>query len=261
MRHEIDLSNFQVYNDFSKIDGLAVLEENKNGIKTYSVSIDKENALKLNKREGKYSTIEFQDITDIDNRNDVLEVFVDILKKFILELGIDNADTCLIIGLGNKNSTPDSLGARSICDVIVTNHLYELVEVDSSFRRTYKIVPGVVSETGINSFDYINSIVKKIKPDFVIVIDSLVTNEKSRICKSIQITDSGIVPGSGVLMGKGLFDYENLKRPVIAIGVPTVVLIDENFMLVPNELDFLISKLGDVIGKGINKVLHTHKLV
>lgn len=258
MRHEIDLSSFQIHNDFTKIDGISVLEENKNGIKIYSVLIDKINARKLKKREGKYLTIEFLDITDIDNRYDVEKTFISKLTLFISELGINKDDSCLIIGLGNRNSTADSLGPLVNDEIIVTNHLFELTSVDESFRRTYKLAPGI--DTGIDTSDYIRSIVKTIKPKFIIIIDSLVCNNASRVCKSIQITDSGIAPGSGTSKNDSLLSNKNLGVPVIAVGVPTVVLTDEQYMIIPNNLDFLLSKLSFIIGNGINKAIHEHKL-
>ena len=129
----------------------------------------------------------------------------------------------LIVGLGNDKSTPDSLGPLVVDDIIVTNHLYLIGEMSSNFNRVAAINPGVMGETGIETSDIIKAIINEIKPDYLIVIDSLASKSIDRLNKTIQITDAGIHPGSGIGNRRKEISIDTLKIPVIAIGVPTVV--------------------------------------
>ena len=130
----------------------------------------------------------------------------------------------LIVGLGNRKSTPDCLGSISIDKVIVTKHFFDLnINVDDNFSKVCTFLPGVVGQNGIETSDSIKAIVNNIKPDIVIIIDSLSSNTISRVNKSIQITDSGIFPGSGVGNKRKEISKDILGVPVIVIGIPTVV--------------------------------------
>src|SRR5574344_1698164 len=137
MKHEIDLKNYQIRTDL-------VIE-----------------------------TLENKDITDNTNLKNIIEVF-SIKLKYLLNLNnINENDTCLIIGLGNINSTPDALGPKVINEVLVTSHLFKLGVVEEGYRNVSAISPGVMAQTGIETSEYIKSIVDLIKPNFVIVIDAL----------------------------------------------------------------------------------------
>ncbi|MBP3920062.1 MAG: GPR endopeptidase [Bacilli bacterium] len=333
MKHEIDLGKYQLRTDLAieLVNDDSLKTEVIDGVKVTSIYIDKDKSMIINKKVGNYITIEFDDITDYDNRECVKRVFVSELGKLIDILGINDKDTCLVVGLGNVNSTPDSLGPMSVSNLIITNHLYELGELGSNYRRVSSLVPGVMAETGIETSDIIKSVVFSVKPNFVIVIDALASSSIERVNKTIQITDTGIHPGSGIGNSRKEISSDVLGVPVIAIGVPTTVdavsivsdtidymsrhfsyikqnidnpmnrlivkgnvnfldkdvvvkkedrerlfglvgnlshdetrqLIDEvltpigyNFMVTPKEIDFVIVKLCDVIGNGINDCLH-----
>jgi len=226
MNNEIDLSKYQIRTDLA-IDYVEEKKELKgvkhstkiiDDIKITDVELSDNNV--LNKKKGKYITLEFEDVTDIENREKVTNILTDILKK-ILKLNKDSFG--LIIGLGNDKSTPDSLGPLVVNDIIVTNHLYILNELSDNYKRLAAINPGVMGETGIETSDIIDGVVKKIKPSFLIVIDSLASKSIERLNKTIQITDTGIHPGSGIGNKRKEISYETLGIPVIAIGVPTVV--------------------------------------
>lgn len=173
-------------------------------------------------QEGNYITLSFEDITDFDYREKVGKHFEKILKDILKLNNIKDSDTCLIIGLGNRLSTPDSLGPKVIDDIVVTNHLFEYASVKKGIRRVYSLIPGVMANTGIESSIIISSIIKEIKPDFVICIDALASMSLERINKTIQITDTGIHPGSGVGNNRLEISKKTMGIPVIAIGVPTV---------------------------------------
>lgn len=229
MKHEIDLKNYKIRTDLAieQVEGSDNLEGVKqdgyvkNNIKVTNVVLDRNN--KLGKCSGNYITIEFNDITDTNNRKNVEDVLKDEIKKILNKMSIKDDDVCLVIGLGNDKSTPDSLGPLTINNILVTNHLYMLNSLDNNYRRVCAINPGVTGETGIETSDIILSIVKEIKPDFIITIDALASQSISRVNKTIQMTDSGIHPGSGIGNKRKEISKNTIGIPVLSIGVPTVV--------------------------------------
>ena len=239
MDKEIDLSKYQVRTDLAiddleeskKLKGVKYKTDIINGIKVTNVELDSEND--LDKKKGKYITLEFDDVTDTNNMRKVIETLTLVLKK-ILKLKKDSYG--LIVGLGNDKSTPDSLGPLVVEDIIVTNHLYVLNEMSENYKRLSAINPGVTGETGIETSDIIESIVEKIKPSYIIVIDSLASKSIERLNKTIQITDTGIHPGSGIGNKRKEISFETLGIPVIAIGVPTVV---DATVIVSDTINFI----------------------
>ena len=264
MNHEIDLKRYNIRTDLV-LDSIENSKSNirsniyeKNGIKITKVEVDKDNSALINKKEGKYITIEFDDVTDSNNRDNVRGIFTNELKSIIDSLNLKKDYTALIIGLGNEKSTPDSLGPKVIDNILVTRYLYVLGEnISDGIRCTSGISPGVMADTGIETVDIISSLVEKIKPDLVIAVDALAASTISRINKSIQITDSGIHPGSGVGNMRKEISYDTLGIPVIAIGVPTVV---SSSIIVYDTLDYLfkhISYIKDNQSK--NKLIFSRK--
>ena len=222
MSHEIDLKNFEIRTDLAVelVDTNPVL---KDGIKITEIILTDLEAKKIGKKKGNYITIEFDDITDYENKEKVKTIFTEELEKVLKKQNIKKDDLCLIIGLGNDKSTPDSLGPLTIEKVMVTNYLYLFGELEDGFRRVCALSPGVMGETGIETSDLIQSIKESVNPDFIIVIDALAASSVERVNKTIQISDSGINPGSGVGNKRKEISKDILGVPVIAIGVPTVV--------------------------------------
>ena len=177
----------------------------------------------INKKVGDYVTIEFDDVTDSHNQEIVKKIFSEQLLEIIKKTKIKDSDKCLIIGLGNDKSTPDSLGPLTIDKVLVTNHLFMYGQVEEGFRSVSAIIPGVTGTTGIETSDLIKSVVDGIKPDFLIMIDALASQALDRVNKTIQISNTGIHPGSGVGNSRKEISKDTTGIPVIAIGIPTVV--------------------------------------
>lgn len=229
MKHEIDLKNYQIRTDLAidEVDnsnnmfGIDKKVYTENNIKVTSFILEKDNMLK--KKEGNYITIEFNDITDSSNRKQVEKILSKEIMKLLKSMNIDFGDSCLVVGLGNDKSTPDSLGPLVINNIIVTNHLFSINQVDDNYRRVSAFVPGVTGQTGIETSDIIVSIIDKVKPDFVIVIDALASQSIERVNKTIQMTDTGIHPGSGIGNKRKEISRDTIGIPVLAIGVPTVV--------------------------------------
>ena len=210
--HNIDLSNFNIRTDLVIDDESLIHDEVE--IDNIKVTTTKNN--------GNYITIAFDDITDFNNREEVGKQLEKMLKKILKLNNIKENDSCLIIGLGNRLSTPDSLGVNTLNDIIVTNHLFKLGEVKKGIRRVSTMAPGVLAQTGIESFTIIDAIIKETKPDFVIAIDALASKNIDRLNKTIQLTDTGIHPGSGVGNNRIEISEKTIGIPVIAVGVPTV---------------------------------------
>ena len=239
MNKEVDLSKYQIRTDLTidelgqttKLKGVNIKKKRMKNINVTEVLLDENNDLE--RKKGKYITLEFNDITDSENADNVSDVLVEVLNDLIK---IEKDSYGLVVGLGNDKSTPDSLGPLTIENIIVTNHIFLLDELSDNYKRLSAINPGVMGETGIETSDIIESVVKKIKPDYLIVIDSLASKSIERLNKTIQITDTGIHPGSGIGNKRKEISYETLNIPVIAIGVPTVV---DAAVIVSDTINFI----------------------
>ncbi len=224
MGHEIDLKNYEVHTDLA----IELVESGRENIKYEDIKVtdiilDSDNAQKINKKAGRYITIEFEDITDYENKEKVKKVLNKELQKLIQPVSLNDNSLVLIVGLGNRKSTPDSLGPLVIDKVLVTNHLAFYNQLEAGFKKVAAFVPGVMGETGIETSDMLYNLVNFLKPDLVITIDALAASSIERLNKTIQMTDAGINPGSGVGNKRKEISKDTLKVPVIAIGVPTVV--------------------------------------
>ena len=230
MGHKVDLSKYKMRTDLAieainnkNIEGIKSNIENIDNLKITNVIIDEKGSQTINKKKGYYVTIEFEDITDYSNEKKVERIFSQELKKLIKKTNITSDMTCLIIGLGNSKSTPDALGPLIIDNILVTNHLFLLGSVEEGFRDVAAFAPGVMGQTGLETSDVIKAIVEKFKPDFIIVVDALASQSIERVNRTIQMTDTGIHPGSGVGNSRKEISFDTLGIPCLAIGVPTVV--------------------------------------
>lgn len=239
--HEIDLSKYNIRSDLIIENNFKkYLQESymENNIQVDYVKLNKNNI--LNKMAGDYITISFEDITDKTNFSNVLSILNKELKRILKLTNIKPDDKVLIIGLGNNKSTPDSLGYEVLKNIIVTRHLFILDKVEG-YRNISILEPNVFGNTGIESQDIIMGVVKATKPDFIIAIDSLAAFSIDRMQRTIQITNTGISPGSGIGNNRGEISKNILKIPVIAIGVPTVV---SSIVIVNDTLKFLTKKIS-----------------
>ncbi|MDI3310477.1 MAG: GPR endopeptidase [Thermoanaerobacterium sp.] len=208
-----------------EIPGVLVDESQDDGIKIVKVSIlDDDGAKTMGKPIGDYITIEAPDLKyrDIELEGKVAQKLADVIKK------ISNVNVnmkVLVIGLGNWNVTPDALGPKAIENIVVTRHLKELapLQFGENICSVSAMAPGVLGITGIETAEIVKSVVDKIKPDLVITIDALASRRVERLATTIQISNTGISPGSGIGNKRSAINVESLGVPVIAIGVPTVV--------------------------------------
>lgn len=215
------------------------------GICVNHIEITAEGEKHIQKSQGNYITI-FSDAVkknDTKSQQQTIKVLASELKKLLQKNQLRQDSKALIVGLGNWNVTPDALGPLAIEKVLVTNHLFELdfETVASGYRPVAAISPGVMGVTGLETSDIVLSVISKFKPDIVIVIDALASRSIERINETIQITDTGIHPGSGVGNKRKEISKRTLGVPVIAIGVPTVV---DAVTIASDTLDYLLKHMG-----------------
>lgn len=255
--HKIDLSSFDLRTDLIVEQNIKDIKTNKynyDDISVEDIVLKKNN--KLGKKEGKYVTISFSDITDSNSYRHVLDVFEKELAKVLNYYKIKKNDTCLIIGLGNPKIISDALGSKTLEKIIVTRHLYLLNNVDPKYRNVSILEPNVMGVTGIDSYEIIKNTIKEIKPDFIIAIDSLCAADIRRLNKTIQITTSGITPGSGIGNSRTELSIDTLNVKVIAIGVPTVV---DSSVIVSDTIKYILKKVSYL--KNSNHILDKLKPV
>ena len=247
--HTIDLKNNSLRTDLiideisrnqkNKIETKKIIE--KENIVLEEIKVDKELEKELKKKPGIYRTVTFKDVTDKNNFKEVEQTVITALKKTYEDINLTKDSKVLVIGLGNEESTPDSLGPKSINHILVTRHLFLLGEVEEGYRNVASFKPSVTGVTGIETKDLIEGITEKIKPDLLIVIDALASNSIDRLNKTIQITTSGISPGSGIGNNRVEISKETMNIPVIALGVPTVV---EATTIVQDTLQLLLKQIS-----------------
>lgn len=172
----------------------------------------------------------------------------------------------LVVGLGNREITPDALGPQTAEHILATRHLSSELCAQTGLehlRKTAVLAPNVLGKTGLESLETIQAVVDKIKPAAIVAVDALAAGELERLGRTIQISNTGICPGSGVLNARKELSEQMLGIPVVAIGVPTVVdlssyLSDEKgeaMMITPREIDLLIERAVRFLSLCINRAL------
>lgn len=244
------VDEYKRVNNLTYLDGVEVIQNEKNNITTTVVKITNENGEKsLSKKIGDYITIETKDIKYLEDKeeNELVKIVSDELKNLIKGKEKSNEkSSILIVGLGNEYITPDALGPKVVKNINITRHVLNIAGdiANSNQRSVCAIMPGVLGTTGIETFEIVKSVVDRIKPDIVIAIDSLASSSMHRIGNTIQLSDTGITPGAGVRNKREGLNYESLNVPVIALGVPTVV----DFVTLTNEaIDKMIDKTANEI--------------
>lgn len=259
MEHNIDLSMYSIRTDLaveahelaqqneSDIAGVWLqADEREPGIKVTKLHVENDEAgKKIGKLPGRYLTIEVPKLRDNDTNieEQVAKRFSAEFASFLKELGITENHKALVVGLGNWNVTPDALGPMVVENLLVTRHLFQLAPetVEDGYREVSALSPGVLGITGIETSEIVFGVVEKSKPDFVICVDALASRALHRVNTTIQISDTGIHPGSGVGNKRKAIDQKTLGIPVIAIGVPTVVFAST---IVNDAITYLLGHFG-----------------
>ncbi|MDO4473229.1 MAG: GPR endopeptidase [Eubacteriales bacterium] len=234
--------------DNVEIPGVLLQEQydEEKDIRITTVTIETENGAKImGKPVGTYITLEAPKLIDADE-DFHSEISEELLKyiRFLIRHEDMETYSVLIVGLGNRQVTPDALGPYVVDHLNITRHVireYGKYAVgDAKVKLVSAIVPGVMGQTGMESVEIIRGVVNETEPDFVIVVDALAARSSKRLNRTIQIADTGIHPGSGVGNHRNAVNEETVGVPVIAIGVPTVV---DAATIVNDSMENLIAAL------------------
>lgn len=269
IRTDLTLEAAQQLTKTTPLEGVIKNECHKADLNITEIIVETDSAAEnLGKPKGKYITIHSE--LPLENHPDNFNERVDILAEEINKL-CENKENILVVGLGNKSITPDSLGPDVADQTFATRHIKQLAEdVDTSDLSTVSVLKtGVLGDTGIESSETVRAVCDMIKPSVIIVIDALACSEVSNLGTTIQLCDTGISPGSGVENARKELSEQTLGTKVIAIGVPTVVdmqTISEyvfktpspnkemnNMMVTPRSIDKLIMRVSRLIAMGINR--------
>lgn len=255
------MDKFSPYTDLAVEAAEALAEdiESNNGIEittreeesasvTHVRITNQQGAEQTGKPIGNYITIEspFMRENTPEIHEDIKKLFADSLAELC---SLDSDDSVLVVGLGNRYVTPDSLGPKVISGIMVTRHIKESLpeEIKDNVRPVAAVTPGVMGLTGIETSEIIKGIAEKTKPSLIIAIDALAARKTSRINSTVQMSDTGVTPGAGVGNTRGALNRETMGVPVIAIGVPTVV---DAATLVNDSLDSIIGQMLEQSGEG-----------
>lgn len=277
-----------------ELPGIYEQTDKNNGISISRISIDNEDsARKIGKMCGKYVTLDLPELAVRES-----EAFHSMALQLAQELktlmgNIKEDATILVAGLGNRFITPDSLGPRVVEKTFVTRHITEYMPdaLNEPLHAVCALAPGVLGITGVETYDVISGLVNNLKPDVLIVIDALASRRAARISTTVQLTDTGISPGSGVGNIRTELNSKALNVPVIAIGVPMVVfastiaqdtisliaektglhndeqklmeladnVISEHMgpmVVTPKDIDCIVNDMSQVLADGINRAIH-----
>ena len=229
----------------NEVDGIETEEEKVDeDIRITRVKVLNENGEKaIGKKVGNYITIDINNLKiagqeQIQKASDTLtKELKELLKKHIGE-----QEPILVVGLGNLYVTPDALGPKVVQDIDITRHILQYMPevLDKDTRPVSAISPGVLGTTGIETLEILKGIVDNIKPKLLLIIDALASRSIERISSTVQLADTGIVPGAGVGNARNEISQKTLGIPVIAIGVPMVV---EAATIAADSIDLFIDKL------------------
>lgn len=277
MGYRTDLAAEQASLAGGKLPGVTTSREKTNNMAIERVQVEESGAGALGKPAGNYVTISLQPFSKGLRDNREIETVAAEIKKMLPEEGL-----VLVVGLGNTDITPDAIGPRAAHGIIATRHIdgeYARQNGLEGLRPTAAIAPGVLGQTGMESSEIIASIVKETNPAAVIAIDALAARDTNRLGTTIQISDTGISPGSGVNNRRKELSKATLGVPVIAVGVPTVVdavtlaydlLGGEDrvreelerlepqgkvLMVTPRDIDQLLEHAANLLSKAINLAL------
>lgn len=209
--------------DTTKLPGVRARTDRADGLQTTVVEIlDEKGAKALGKPVGVYTTLELPQglRAQRDYARQAEEQLCGRLQQLLQEM----EGSVLVVGLGNRAVTPDAIGPLTASRLLVTRHLtQQLPDYFGSLRPVCALTPGVLAQTGLESAEIVRSVVRRLRPACMVAVDALAASELGRICTTVQISDAGIVPGSGIGNHRAAFNRETMGVPVIAVGVPTVV--------------------------------------
>ena len=238
--------------------GVSLTDTEYEGIKVTEVTVNRQGIPLIGKPAGRYITLHCENQDKYRCALALAHYLEELLKPAA------KWEQVLVAGLGNESITPDSLGTKTVRRIPATAHLSDTEEFSKlGLRPVVVLETGVMAKTGIESTDRLKYITDSILPAAVIVVDSLACTDFSRLCTTIQLTDSGIAPGSGVGGSRKPLNSSVMGTKVIAVGVPTVIDLDSitdeaegGMMVTPRDIDVMIRRYSEIISLGINAALN-----
>lgn len=253
-------------------EGVESEESDQGGVKFTKIRVINEKGSEaLGKPIGTYITAEIPElmknpVTD----EDMIEAVAAQLRSLLPKDG-----SILAVGLGNTRITPDAVGPKSVSMVLATRHIGKELSDEIGFgelRSVAGFVPGVLGRTGLEAAESVKGLVGAVSPSAIIVVDALAARKLSRLGTTIQISDIGIIPGSGVGNARKEITERSVGVPVISVGIPTVVDVgtlvadltgsnseipseSRDMIITPREIDIVIERASELIGMSINKAL------
>ena len=248
----------------TKLEGVEARDEDVSGFHVASVDIlDEKGSSTLCKPIGKYFTLSVEKL--IRRSSDAFENACTALSSLLRRFAIPETGDILVACLGNPNITPDAIGPLAADSVLVTRHLKRSLPDDfKAFRSVTVLRTGVLGTTGIDSAENVQAVCERLRPACVIAVDALASADLGRLCSTVQLTDTGISPGSGVGNDRAALNAESLGIPVLAVGVPTVVdaasltedAAAKGMFVTPRGIDELVRCTARLVGYGIDLALH-----
>ena len=259
----------------TKLEGVEAVSETREGIPTQVVRIiDERGERALGKPVGQYVTLTVDGLArrEKDAFSQAAKAVAAELTQLMGEVGPE--ELVLVVGLGNRGITPDAIGPKVHEHTLVTRHLIQqLPEYFGAFRPVASVSAGVLGTTGMESGELVQALCRKLKPACVVAVDALASRSLKRLCRTVQLSDTGIAPGSGVGNHRWALNRETLGVPVLAVGVPTVVEASTQaadllgaeqlpplgegggLLVTPKDIDSQVDDLAKVIGYGISLAL------
>ena len=263
----------------SRLSGVRAEEDTLFGLPLTRVHIlDERGEAALGKPQGTYLTLDLPQLPR--DRDEILKTARAVAAMLEELPAFPREGLALVVGLGNRQITPDAIGPKTTDALLVTRHLVKnLSEQFADLRPVAALAAGVAGTTGMESGEIVGAMVKKLKPVCLIAVDALAARRQERVCRTIQVADTGIVPGSGVGNARMALDEKTLGIPVLAVGIPTVVdagtlcmdLMEETgqdfdpavfrtegaeWFVTPRNVDQQVSILSRILGLGISTALH-----
>ena len=259
----------------ARLEGVTAFTETREGFLTETVEIlDERGEKALGKPAGRYVTLTMAGLAR--REEDAFPRAARAVGGELAQLmdGVPDRGLALVVGLGNRAITPDAIGPKVHEHTLVTRHLVQgAPEHFGTFRPVASLAAGVLGTTGMESGELVQAVCRRLKPAWVIAVDALASRSLDRLCRTVQISNTGIIPGSGVSNHRFALDKKTLGVPVLAVGVPTVVygatlaadLLGRDdlpplgrggeLLVTPKDIDSQVGDLSKVIAYGINLAL------
>lgn len=218
----------------------------------------------LGRPPGAYVTVDLRPL--LSRQEPLLPRAAACLSRELRALLPSGEGTALVVGLGNSAMTPDAVGTAALEHLLVTRHLLQAMPRQfAGLRPVASLRPGVLSATGVETLELIRGAAAHIRPAVVIVIDALAARSRHRLCATVQLSDTGLTPGSGVGNHRKAVNARTLRLPVVAVGVPTVIdgaalcgdedAAPSGLFVTPQDIDRRIRDMGTLLGTAITLAL------